>query len=179
MTKTPTLIDMHKSCHHSRVNTSKDPFLEKKFYKYWRAKDTDELIDTATLVQNKNFIAPKSNKINGTGWQCHMSKLFKIYYNTFQRNEIIENEFSETVDLSPGVCELMVRNKRCNIFDMIFGVNSSCFYEGVRVLNYEWLKQKTGVVYKCNYCKLFEIKVVTLKGYIASYMIVLLFGNPT
>jgi hypothetical protein len=108
-----------------------------------------------------------------------MSKLFKIYYKTFLRNEIIENEFSETVDLSPGVCELMVRNKRCNNFDMIFGDTSSCFYKGVRVLNYEWLKQQTGVVYKCNYCKLFEIKVVTLKGYIASYMIVLLFGNPT
>ncbi len=28
MTKTHTLIDMHKSCHHSRVNTGKDPFFE-------------------------------------------------------------------------------------------------------------------------------------------------------
>ncbi len=39
-----------------------------------------------------------------------MSKLFSIYYKTFLRNEIIENEFSETVDLSPADCEHMVRN---------------------------------------------------------------------
>jgi hypothetical protein len=77
---------MHKSCYQSRVNTGKDPFFEKKRYKNWRANDTDELIDTATLVPNINVIAPKSNKIHGTGWQCHMSKLFTIYYKTFLRN---------------------------------------------------------------------------------------------
>jgi hypothetical protein len=40
-----------------------------------------------------------------------MSKLLTIYYKTLLRNEIIENEFSETVDLSPGDCELLMRNK--------------------------------------------------------------------
>ncbi len=67
MTKTPTLIDMHKSCHHSRVNTGKDPYFEKKLYKNLRSNNTDELIDTATLVPNINIIAPKSNKNHGTG----------------------------------------------------------------------------------------------------------------
>ncbi len=33
MTKTPTLIDMHKSCHHSRVNTGIYPFFKKNFMK--------------------------------------------------------------------------------------------------------------------------------------------------
>ena len=47
----------------------------------------------------------------------------------------------------------MVRNERCNNFDMIFGDTSSCFYDGARVPNYEWLKQHTGVVNKCNYYK--------------------------
>ena len=74
-----------------------------------------------------------------------MSKLFTVYYKTFLRNEIIENEFSENVDLSPADCELMVRNKRCNNFDMICSDTTSCSYEGVRVPYYEWLKQHTGV----------------------------------
>ncbi len=83
MTKTPPFIEMHKSYHHSRVNTGKATFFEKKLYKNWRADDTDELIDTATLVPIINVIAPKSNKIEGTGWQCHMSKFFTIYYKIF------------------------------------------------------------------------------------------------
>ena len=84
---------------------------------------------------------------------CNLIKLFTIYYKTSLRNEIIENEFSVTVDLSPADCELMVRNKRCNNFDMICSDTTSCSYEGVRVPNYEWLKQHTGIVYKCNYYK--------------------------
>jgi hypothetical protein len=75
---------------------------------------------------------------------CNLIKLFTIYYKTSLRNEIIENEFSVTVDLSPADCELMVRNKRCNNFDMICSDTTSCSYEGVRVPNYEWLKQHTG-----------------------------------
>jgi hypothetical protein len=50
MTKTPTLIDMHKTCHHPRVNTGKNPFFEKKLYKNWLANDKDELIDTDELI---------------------------------------------------------------------------------------------------------------------------------
>jgi hypothetical protein len=67
-----------------------------------------------------------------------MSKLFTIYYKTFLRYEIIENEFSETVDLSTADCAFMVRNKRCKNFDMICSDTTSCSYEGVRVPNCEW-----------------------------------------
>ena len=72
-----------------------------------------------------------------------MSKLFTIYYKTSLRNEIIENEFSVTVDLSPADCELMVRNKGCNNFDMIYSDTTSCSYEGVRVHNYVFLNNGT------------------------------------
>ena len=47
----------------------------------------------------------------------------------------------------------MLKNKRCQNFDMICSDTTSCTYEGIRVPNYEWLKPHTGVVYKCSFYK--------------------------
>jgi hypothetical protein len=159
MTKTPNLIDMHQSCHHSREKPLRPPFFKKRAYKKWNDPDEDENSNTSakvpspTLVPNINVIAPKTKKIHGTGWQCHMYKMYTIYYKTFLQDEVIQNEWTEAVNLTPIECELMVRNKRCHNFDMICSDVNSCHYEGVRVPNYAWLKEHTGVVYNCNYYK--------------------------
>jgi hypothetical protein len=50
MTKTPTLIDMQTSCHHSRVKNGKDPFFEKKFYKIGV-----RMIQISLLIQQLSF----------------------------------------------------------------------------------------------------------------------------
>jgi hypothetical protein len=165
MTKTPNLIDMYRSCHHSRAQPLRPPFFKKRTsYKHWNAPDDDDIdVDdttktptvtpSASLVSNINVIAPKTNKIHGTGWQCHMYKMYTIYYKTFLQDEIIQNEWTEAVSLTPDECELMVRNKRCHNFDMVCSDVNSCHYEGVRIPNYGWLKTYTGVVYNCNYYK--------------------------
>jgi hypothetical protein len=159
MTKTPNLIDMHQSCHHSREKPLRPPFFKKRAYKKWNDPDEDENSNTSakvpspTLVPNINVIAPKTNKIHGTGWQCHMYKMYTIYYKTFLQDEVIQNKWTEAVNLTPIECELMVRNKRCHNFDMICSDVNSCHYEGVRVPNYAWLKEHTGFVYNCNYYK--------------------------
>ncbi len=82
-----------------------------------------------------------------------MYKMYTIYYKTFLQDEVIQNEWTEAVNLTPIACELMVRNKRCHNFDMICSDVNSCHYEGVRVPNYAWLKEHTGVVYNCIYYK--------------------------
>jgi hypothetical protein len=82
-----------------------------------------------------------------------MYKMYTIYYKTFLYDEIIQNEWTEAVNLTPVECELMVRNKRCQNFDMVCSDVTSCHYEGVRVPNYAWLKEHTSVVYNCNYYK--------------------------
>ncbi len=131
MTNTPNLIDMYRSCHHSRAQPLRPPLFKKRTsYKHWNAPDDDDIdVDDTTktptvtpspsLVSNINVIAPKTNKIHGTVWQCHMYKMYTIYYKTFLQDEIIQNKWTEAVSLTPDDCELMVRNKRCHNFDMV------------------------------------------------------------
>jgi hypothetical protein len=147
MSKTPTLIDMQKSCHHAK-NVVNDVYLPYSVFNFKNGTSSGY-----PRYEAMNIIAPKTNKVHGVGWQCSMSKLFTNYYKTFWRDEVIENEFTEVVTLSPFDCELMIQSRRCNNIPMNCVDSSSCQYEGVRVPNYEWLKSHTGVVYKCNFYK--------------------------
>lgn len=133
----PTMIDMERSCHHSRDNTwTNPPYFERNSKK-------------STFVPYVHVIVQKANKVHGTGWQCQMEKLFTRYYKTFLRDETIEGEWTETVHLSVPDCEMMVQFKRCHIYDMICSDNWSCSYEGQRIPKYEWLKPHLGEVYSC------------------------------
>ncbi len=42
MTKTPNLIDTHRSCHHSRKNPRRPPFFKLRVYKKWNDPDEYE-----------------------------------------------------------------------------------------------------------------------------------------
>ena len=128
MTKTPTLIDLQKSCYHSRTVNTREPYFkpDRKYKKYNEQNDESEVSGERTVIKNMNIIAPKSNKIHGFGWQCHMIKIFTRYYKTFIRDEVIENELNEAVNLTPADCELMLKNKRCHNFDMICSDTTSC-----------------------------------------------------
>ena len=91
-------------------------------YKKWYEPDEHENstnyadVPSPTLVPRINVIEPKKTKIHGTGWQCYMYKMYTIYYKTFLYDEIIQNEWTEAVNLTPVECELMVRNKGCQNF---------------------------------------------------------------
>jgi hypothetical protein len=72
MSKTHTLIDKQRSCHHSRDTVFRPPLFP--------------LPSTpchSRLITKINVIAPRANKIHGSGMQCYMSKQFTVYYKTF------------------------------------------------------------------------------------------------
>jgi hypothetical protein len=79
--------------------------------------------------------------------------MYTIYYKTFLRDEIIENEWIESVKLTPTECLMMVQFKKCGTFQMTCVADGSCQYEGERKPNYDWLKPHTGVVYSCKIFK--------------------------
>ena len=111
--KTQTLVDAIKSCYHSRVEAAKTAL-------YIRINTSSrKTYGTSNFNSTKyHIITKKANKVHGTGWQCQISKLYTIYYRTFLRDEIIENEWTETVKLTPTECLMMVQFKRCNNFQL-------------------------------------------------------------
>jgi hypothetical protein len=56
MTKTPNLIDMHQSCHHSREKPLRPPFFKKRAYKKWNDPDEDENSNTSAKVPSPTLV---------------------------------------------------------------------------------------------------------------------------
>jgi hypothetical protein len=146
--KTPNLVDAVKSCYHSWDEAAKTAL-------YIRINTgSRKTYGTSSFNSTKyHIITKKANKVHGTGWQCQLSKLYTIYYKTFLRDELIENERTETVKLSPTECIMMVQFKRFNNFPLTCVAHGWCTYEGEWKTNYEWIKPRTGIVISCKIFK--------------------------
>jgi hypothetical protein len=142
--KTPTLVDMEQSCFHSRDETAKSALYIGINTSCRKTYGTSSLNPTKYHVVTK-----KANEVHGVGWQCQISKLFTIYYKTFLRNKVIQNEWGESVKMSPVECLMIDQFKTCNNLPMVCVEDGSCSYEGERKPNYDWLKPHTGVVSSC------------------------------
>jgi hypothetical protein len=167
--KTPTLVDAVKSCYHSRDEAAKTAL-------YIRINTSSRKTYGTSFFNSIKYhiITKKANTAHGTGSQCQISKLYTIYYKTFLRDELIENEWTETVKLSPTECLMMVQFKRCNNFPLTCVADGSLtyiqmVYKGERKPNYEWIKPHRGIVFSC---KIFK-RVIT-----AAYTSSTLFGVP-
>jgi hypothetical protein len=139
---------MEQSCVHSRDETAKSAL-------YIRINTSSrKTYGSSSQNSTKNHVVTKkANKVHGVGWQCQFSKLFTIYYKTFLRDEVIQNEWGESVKMSPIECLMMVQFKTCNNLPMVCVEDGSCSYEGERKPNYDWLKPHTGVLYRCKMFK--------------------------
>ncbi len=90
--KTPTLVDMEQSCVNSRDETAKSAI-------YIRINTSSRKTYGSSSSNSTKYhvVTKKANKVHGVGWQCQISKLFTIYYKTFLRDEVIQNEWGESV----------------------------------------------------------------------------------
>jgi len=102
--KTPTLVDMEQSCVHSRDETAKSAL-------YIRINTSSRKTYGSSYLNSTKYhvVTKKANKVHGVGWQCQITKLFTIYYKTFLRDEVIENEWVESIKMSPAECLMMVQ----------------------------------------------------------------------